>query len=110
MSSNPSKLAEELKVGDSIKAKVIKLKNEDNYVVLSRLEFEKKEAMEKLEKLYNEEAVCEVKIDTVMEKGLVAHLNGVRIFIPASQIDIKFVKNKEELKGQTLEVKLIQIL
>lgn len=105
---DPSKFAEELKVGDSIKAKVIKLKNEDNYVVLSRLEFEKKEAMEKLEKLYNEEAIFEVKIDTVMEKGLVAHLNGVRIFIPASQIDIKFVKNKEELKGQTLEVKLIE--
>ena len=34
-------LLETLKVGDTIKAKVIKLKNEDNYVVLSRLEFEK---------------------------------------------------------------------
>ena len=34
-----------IKVGDTIKAKVIKLKNEDNYVVLSRLEFEKEEVV-----------------------------------------------------------------
>ena len=34
-------LLESLNVGDKIKAKVIKLKNEDNYVVLSRLEYEK---------------------------------------------------------------------
>ena len=38
-----------LKVGDRIKAKVIKLRNEDNYVVLSRLEYEKEETLEVLE-------------------------------------------------------------
>ena len=105
---DPAQFAEELNVGDNIKAKVIKLNNEDGNVVLSRLEFEKKEAMDKLEKLYNDETIFEVKIDEVREKGLVAHLNGVRIFIPASQIDIKFVNDKEALKGQTLEVKLIE--
>lgn len=105
---DPAIMAESLKVGDNIKAKVIKLKNEDGYVVLSRLEFEKKEAFDELEKLYKEETIFQVKIDEVKEKGLIAHLKGVRIFIPASQIDIKFVNNKEELKGQTLEVKLIE--
>ena len=45
---------ENLKVGDKIKAKVIKLKNEDNYVVLSRLEYEKEST---LENLSNKEAL-----------------------------------------------------
>lgn len=104
----PEKMAESLNVGDSIKAKVIKLQNSDGYVVLSRLEYEKNAAFEELEKLYNDGTVFEVKIDEIKEKGLVAHYNGVRIFIPASQIDVRYVENKEELKGQTLKVKLIE--
>lgn len=104
----PTEMAEKLTVGDTIKAKVIKLKNEDGYVVLSRLEYEKKEAFEELQKLYDEETIFEVKVSEVKEKGLVAYYKGVRIFIPASQIDIKFVNNKEDLKGQNLQVKLIE--
>lgn len=104
----PSVMAENLNVGDTIKAKVIKLQNSDGYVVLSRLEYEKKAAFEELEKLFNEGTNFDVKIDEVKEKGLVAHHNGVRIFIPASQIDIRFVEDKEAFKGQTLTVKLIE--
>ena len=98
---------ETLKVGDTIKAKVIKLKNEDNYVVLSRLEYEKEETLSKLEDLFNNKSEFDVIIKDAKEKGLVAYYNGVRIFIPASQIDIKYVENKEELVGTTLNVRLI---
>lgn len=98
---------ENLKVGDKIKAKVIKLKNEDNYVVLSRLEYEKESTLEKLEELFNTKAEFEVVIKDAKEKGLVAYYNVVRIFIPASQIDIKYVEDKESLVGKTLNVRLI---
>ena len=81
-------LLETLKVGDIIKAKVVKLKNEDNYVVLSRLEYEKEEALSKLEELFNNKAEFDVIVKDAKEKGLVAYFNGVRIFIPSSQIDI----------------------
>lgn len=96
-----------LKVGDTIKAKVIKLKNEDNYVVLSRLEYEKEETLSKLEDLYANKTEFDVVVREAKEKGLVAYFNGVRIFIPASQIDIKYVENKEALVGTTLQVRLI---
>ena len=98
---------ETLKVGDTIKAKVIKLKNEDNYVVLSRLEYEKEETLSKLEDLFNSKSEFDVIIKDAKEKGLVAYYNGVRIFIPASQIDIKYVENKESLVGTSLTVRLI---
>ena len=70
---------ENLKVGDKIKAKVIKLKKEDNYVVLSRLEYEKESTLEKLEELFNTKAEFEVVIKDAKEKGLVAYYNVVRI-------------------------------
>lgn len=108
--ASPEKLEEKLKeivVGDKIKAKVIKLKNEDNYVVLSTLEFEKEETLLKLEELFNSKSELDVIITSAKEKGLVAYYNGVRIFIPASQIDIKYVDSKEHLVNTTLTVRLI---
>lgn len=105
---DPEVMAEELKIGDPIKAKVVKLQNSDGYVVLSRLEYEKVQALEELQKLFEAETIFDVKIDEVKEKGLVSYYNGVRIFIPASQIDVRFVNDKEELKDQTLQIKLIE--
>jgi 4-hydroxy-3-methylbut-2-enyl diphosphate reductase len=102
-------MAEKLVIGEKIKAKVIKLQNSDGYVVLSRLEYEKKAAYEELEKLFNEGTIFDVKIDEVKEKGLVSYYKGARIFIPASQIDVRFVDNKEEFQGKTLQVKLIEL-
>ena len=98
---------ENLKVGDKIKAKVIKLKNEDNYVVLSRLEYEKETTLASLEELFNTKSGFDVVIKDAKEKGLVAYYNGVRIFIPASQIDTKYVEDKQSLVGKTLTVRLI---
>ena len=98
---------ENLKVGDKIKAKVIKLKNEDNYVVLSRLEYDKETTLASLEDLFNTKSEFDVVIKDAKEKGLVAYYNGVRIFIPASQIDTKYVEDKQSLVGKTLTVRLI---
>lgn len=100
---DPREYAKTLNVGDTIKAKVIKLGN----VVLSRLEYEKEEILNNLEELLKNQTIFPLTISEVKEKGLVGYYNGIRIFVPASQIDIKFVNDKEIYKGQTLDVKLI---
>lgn len=105
---DPKEFAAKLNIGDKIKAKVVKLKDEDNNVVLSRIEYEKKEAFEELEKLFNEGTVFDVTISEARDKGLVAYYKGVRIFIPASQIDVKYIANKEDFKNMTIPVKLIE--
>lgn len=102
------KMVDSLKVGDSITAKIIKLKNSDGYVVLSRLEYEKEKVYSELETLSNNDEAFEVTISQVKEKGLVSYYKGVRIFIPASQIDIKFISDKEQFKGQKMTIKLIE--
>lgn len=104
----PIEMAEKLNIGDTIKAKVIKLQNSDGYVVLSRLEYEKNIAYEELQTLFDSGTIFQAKVDEVKEMGLVSYFKGARIFIPASQIDIKFIDNKESLKGETLQVKLIE--
>ena len=100
---DPREYAKTLNVGDTIKAKVIKLGN----VVLSRLEYEKDEILNDLEELFKNQTIFPLTISEIKEKGLVGYYNGIRVFVPASQIDIKFVNDKEIYKGQTLDVKLI---
>lgn len=100
---DPREYAKTLNIGDTIKAKVIKLGN----VVLSRLEYEKEEILNNLEELFKNQTVFPLTISEIKEKGLVGYYNGIRVFVPASQIDMKFVNDKEIYKGQTLDVKLI---
>jgi 4-hydroxy-3-methylbut-2-enyl diphosphate reductase len=104
---DPITFSENLNIGDSIKTKVIKLQNSDGYVVLSRLEFEREEAFKELQEFFNEGKTFEITISEAKEQGLVANYKGVRIFVPASQIDTKFTNNKSDFIGTNLEVKLI---
>ena len=99
--------AESINIGDTLTAKVIKLQNNDGFVVLSRLEYEKEEAFKELEGFFNEGKTFEIKINEAKDKGLAGNYKGIRVFIPASQIDIRFTENKEQYLNQTLEVKLI---
>ncbi|MDU2157062.1 bifunctional 4-hydroxy-3-methylbut-2-enyl diphosphate reductase/30S ribosomal protein S1 [Clostridium sp.] len=96
-----------LKIGDEITANVIKLKNEDGNVVLSRLEYEKKSVLNELESIFNNKEVFSVKIKDAKEKGIIGYYKGVRIFIPASQVDIRFSNDRSNLIGENLEVRLI---
>ncbi len=104
---DPEDFAAKLNSGDNIKAKVIKLQNSDGYVVLSRLEYERDEAYTELQDLFDNQKTFELTVTKAQEKGLVSSYKGVRVFIPASQIDTKFTENKEEYIGKTIEVKLI---
>lgn len=104
---NVQDIFDSLNIGDTVNAKVIKYRNDDGFVVLSRLEYEKEAIYDKLEDLFNSQSIFTVKVKDAKEKGLVAYYSGVRIFIPASQIDIRFINNKEEFVNQELQVKLI---
>jgi len=109
--TNPQNLENVLsniKISDEIEAKVIKLKNEDGNVVLSRLEYEKKEALKEIESLFNNKETFTIVAKEAKEKGLVAYFKGIRIFIPLSQIDTKFVSDASSLVGKELEVRLIE--
>ncbi len=98
---------EKINVGDEITAKVIKLKNEDGNVVLSRLEYEKKATLKDLENKFNNKENFKIKIKDAIEKGLIGYYDGVRVFVPASQVDIRFSNDRSNLIGTELEVRLI---
>jgi len=105
--NNLENVLSNLKVSDEIEAKVIRLKNEDGNVVLSRLEYERKEALKEIAALFESKENFKITVKEAKDKGLVAYYKGVRVFVPLSQIDTKFVNDAKVLVGKELEVRLI---
>ena len=61
----------------------------------------------KFETMLNEKTIFEVKIDSVVKGGVVAFVDDVRAFIPASKLAAGYVENLEDYKGKTIEVMVI---
>lgn len=110
-SSDPDvKPSEVLSVGDEIVVEVLKVKDEDGNVLLSRKSVEGKKLWDELMHEANlEEKVFEGIGKEVVKGGLIASIKGVRAFVPASQISIKYVENLADYVGQPLKLRIIEV-
>jgi len=97
-------------IGDVVEAKVINVKNSDGNVVLSKIEIDREKAYVELEDAFKEKRVIKVLIKQVIKGGLLASYKSIRVFIPASHIDLYHVANMEDYLGKELEVVIIEYL
>lgn len=102
------KLTDLFTLGQEIEAKVIKLKNEDNYVVLSRSELERDAGFNAVKKAYEEKTVIRVTVKEAVNGGLVSAYKGIRVFIPASHIELFHVDDLTKYIGEELDVNIIE--
>ena len=51
----------------------------------------------------------DVKVGGMVNGGLIAYVENIRAFIPASQISMEFVENLEEYLGKNLHVRVITV-
>ena len=63
---------------------------------------------DELEEAFNNKTVLKGKIVDIIKGGLVANINGVRVFVPSSQISNKFVQDLSSFKGQELDFNIIE--
>jgi len=110
-----------LKKGDKISGKIITLENEDGFIELSLRDISKEKNWLRLKEIFNDGEVIEIKIVDANSGGLIGEVDGLRGFLPASQLSLNHYprvedgnKNKiaEELKkyiGETFEVKILDI-
>lgn len=96
-----------LKIGDSIDAVVLQVDDGKGNVELSLKDATETVAWENLKELLEQQKVVEVKVKESVNSGVIAYLEGIRGFIPASQLALAFVEDTEEYVGKTLEVKVI---
>lgn len=98
---------EQLAPGDVIEATVIKVDDGHGNIELSRKEANDVLAWDKLRDMLEHETVASVRIKESVPSGVVAYLEGIRAFIPASQISADYVENTDAWIGKTIEVQVI---
>ena len=100
---------EEIHVGDEIEATVIRRDDGQGNMELSRKEANDTLAWEKLSEMLEAGTVCTVKVKESVPSGVVAYLEGIRAFIPASQLALDYVEDTDTWVGKTVEVKVITV-
>ena len=101
-------LTKEVQVGDTIKAKVLKVNDGEGQVVLSVKKVKAELAYDALEKAFNEGAVVKGVVTQALSGGLSVSVDECRVFIPASLVSDNFEKNLEKYVGQEIEFVLTE--
>ncbi len=110
LSNDPDFLAAgRIAVGDEVEATVIRMDDGDGNIELSRKEANDVLAWDRLQALLEEERTVKVRIKESVPSGVVAYLEGIRAFIPASQITSDYVEDTDAWAGKEIEVKVITV-
>lgn len=102
-------VTQDVKVGDEIDVEVVKVNDGEGNVVLSQRNIVNRRNWDALMAQYeNNEYVTGVGKEAV-KGGLIASVNGVRAFIPASQLSQRYVEKIEDFVGKEMKLKIIEV-
>lgn len=110
MSNDPGFMIQEaIQIDDVIEATVISLDDGQGNILLSKKEANDVLAWDVLKEYMEQEKKLSVKVNEAVNGGVVAYLEGIRGFIPASQLDLGYVKDVTPYVGKNLEVKVTEV-
>jgi small subunit ribosomal protein S1 len=109
MSADPKFNMADVKVGDSITAKVIREDKRDGSLVLSARDAASELAWEKLQKDLDEKTVLTGTVSEAVKGGIVIFVEGVRGFMPASRISTGYVEHLEDYVGKEIQFQVIEV-
>lgn len=97
------------KPGDQIEAYVVRVDLANNQIVLSKKRADQDKGWRVLERMQEQDEAFEVEVLEKVRGGLVAQVEGIRAFLPASQVDTRRVNDLDPYVGKPLMVKLIEL-
>lgn len=110
MSNDPAfSLLNDVKAGDVIEATVIRMDDGQGNILLSKKEANEVLSWDALEQMKEEKTDVTVKVSEAVNGGTVAYVEGIRGFIPASQLDLNYVEDPSAYVGKTLKVRVITV-
>lgn len=110
MSNDPAfSLLNDVKAGDVIEATVIRMDDGQGNILLSKKEANEVLSWDVLEQMKEEKTDVTVKASEAVNGGAVAYVEGIRGFIPASQLDLNYVEEPADYVGKTLKVRVITV-
>jgi len=115
-SSLPAEEKDALAIGDSVLVFVVQPENQEGHAVVSIDRARQEKSWRKLQEIYEANDVIEAEVTNYNKGGLLVNLDGVRGFVPASQVteirggdDAAKQAEMARLIGSSLPLKVIEI-
>ncbi len=110
LSNDPNVKPEDVvKIGDEIELLIMKTNDQEGTIMLSKRRVDAQKGWEELQDKVDSQEILTSKIVEAVKGGVIAVYNGVRIFIPASQATASRDEKLEDLVGQEVEFRLIEV-
>lgn len=101
-------LKEEVHPGDEVSATVIRKDDGNGNILLSRVEAADVLAWEKIREYKESGEALDVTVKGITNAGVIAYVEGVRGFIPASRLSLGYVEDTEEYLNRQIRVQVIK--
>ena len=100
---------EAVHVGDEVSATVIGRDNKRGCILLSRVEANDILAWDKLRQLKEEKTILDVTVKGIVNAGVIAYVEGIRGFIPASKLALNYVEDLNEYLNKNIQVQVFDV-
>lgn len=102
-------LKKQVNVGDEVSATVVSKDDGNGNILLSRTEAADVLAWDKLKELKDSKEVIDVVVKGIVNGGVIAYVEGVRGFIPASKLALNYVEDTNEYLNKPIQVQVFDI-
>ena len=102
-------LKDEVHPGDEVSATVIRTDDGPGHILLSRVEAADVLAWDKLQELKESGEILDVVVKGVVNGGVIAYVEGVRGFIPASKLALSYVEDTNEYLNKPIQVRVFDV-
>lgn len=101
-------LKEEVHPGDEVSATVIRKDDGNGNILLSRVEAADVLAWEKIREYKESGEALDVTVKGITNAGVIAYVEGIRGFIPASRLSLGYVEDTEKYLNRQIRVQVIE--
>ncbi len=91
-----------LKTGDKLEVKILKVNDGDGQVLLTYKRLAADRGSKRIEEAFNNKEVLTARVSQVLEGGICAVVEEIRIFIPASLVSDSYEKDLNKYNGQEI--------
>ena len=98
-----------VKVGDQIELLIMKTNDQEGTIMLSKRRVDAQKGWEELQQKVDSQEILTSKVTEAVKGGVIVNYNGVRVFIPASQATATRDESLEDLVGQDVNFRLIEV-
>ena len=109
LSNDPKFSIKSIKTGDEITAVIISEDDGNGNILLSSKQAADELAWDKLQQMMDDGTVLTLKVGGIVNAGVIVYVEGIRGFIPASQLSLSYVEDLNPWLNQTVEAKIITV-